>query len=199
VKPSPMPRRRSSMRPGGPPKRKKRMARRVAGLRARSVKPGLRAVERAARTAVYARSGRLCEGPCGARRAVDWHHRLRDGQGGLWAPENGLHVCRSCHRWITEHPTAARARGWHVWSYEDPAEVPVWRRQDAWVWLRPAGGLEEVPYYSGSTAQRCRSELERPGDALRCEIGELHDGDHINGLVRWPVTDEERQAWRITV
>jgi hypothetical protein len=194
VKPSPMPRRRSSLRTGGPPKRKKRMARRAAGLRARSVKPGLRAVIRAAKDSVEARSGGLCEA-CGMRRARDWHHRKNKSQGGLWSPENGLHVCRPCHRWIGRERLAARARGWAVWRKEDPAEVAVWRRQDAWVWLTPAGGLAEIKDFTGSTDQQCPSVAR----GLRCALGELHDGDHECGLVFWPVTDEERQAWRITV
>ncbi|GAB3429903.1 HNH endonuclease [Actinophytocola sediminis] len=198
MKRSPMSHRRTVLRSGDPLKRRKNLARRSAGLRARATKPGLRAVERAARQAVYARSGRLCEGPCGARRALDWHHRQRDGQGGAWSPQNGMHLCRPCHRWITEHPAEARARGWHVWSHENPADVPVWRRQDAWVRLTPAGGLAEVEDYPGSTDRQCFALISCLDDILRCERGELHDGDHINGLVRRPVTDEERMAWRIT-
>ena len=52
-------------------------------------------------------------------RAVDCHELLRRSQGGsLTDPENLLLLCRSCHRWVTEHPADAVAAGLARWSWE---------------------------------------------------------------------------------
>ena len=51
---------------------------------------------------------------CGGwgRDATDIHHIVGLAQGGARSdPENLMSVCRECHRWIHDHPDAARARG----------------------------------------------------------------------------------------
>ncbi|MCA1191697.1 HNH endonuclease [Saccharopolyspora sp. 6V] len=80
--------------------------------------------ERSARALVYARSGGACE-RCGHNHAAEWHHRKNRSQGGKWTAANGLHVCSTCHHWITEHPAKAALRGYVVRSWQSPLEVPV--------------------------------------------------------------------------
>ncbi len=53
--------------------------------------------------------------------AVDCHEVLRRSQGGsLTDPANLMLLCRSCHRWVTEHPTGAAAAGLARWSWGAP-------------------------------------------------------------------------------
>lgn len=70
--------------------------------------------EQAGRAYVYARSQGRCE-VCGIHGAHTFHHRLKKGQGGTWAPSNGLHVCgdgtRFCHGWIEANPAHAMLLG----------------------------------------------------------------------------------------
>lgn len=77
-----------------------------------------------ARKVVAARSGGICE-ICHGQAATEWHHRKNRSQGGTWAPSNGLHVCHSCHRRVTEADAACYAAGWRVRPWEDPATVAV--------------------------------------------------------------------------
>lgn len=147
--------------------------------------------ERAARKVVRARSGGVCE-VCGMRPATDFHHRQNASQSGAWTAENGLGVDRLCHIWITENPVGARARGWTVWSTEVPAEVALWRKADAWVYLNGNGSIAPVLRYTGGPYQ-CMSHLDNPrGGALRCALGVLHDDDHECGLVTWSQTSKEK-------
>jgi hypothetical protein len=83
-----------------------------------------------ARRIVYARSGGLCEpripdaGCTGL--GAQWHHRKRRSQGGLWTPSNGLHICLSCHDYVTNtdgNYDACLAAGWVVQQHDDPAAV----------------------------------------------------------------------------
>jgi hypothetical protein len=100
--------------------------------------------ERTARALVYARSEGACE-RCGHFPGMSWHHRKNKGQGGLWAPSNGLHLCgdgaRMCHGWITGHPKASRDLGWAVSAYADPLVTPVLLAAHGWVLLDDAGGI----------------------------------------------------------
>jgi len=192
-----MPRRRTGLRPGAPPKRHTRLKR--GRIRAR--RPVMSPAEKHGKEVAGARSGGLCEvqitGLC-LGRAASFHHRKNRSQGGTWSPENLLHTCgdgtRGCHGWITGERALSRPRGWAVWREENPAEVPVWRRDDAWVLLTADGGLVPVLHHAGGPGD-CESTQDCPGEpGLRCGLGELHDGDHECGLVTWPVSSEERAS-----
>lgn len=82
--------------------------------------------EARARRLVAERSGGVCE-RCGRARAGEWHHRVNRSQGGRWTASNGLHLCGTCHGWVTAHPEAAAAPGcgWALRSWQDPLAVPV--------------------------------------------------------------------------
>lgn len=85
-----------------------------------------------AKIRVAARSGGWCEIqlPGCFRRAVDWHHRLRNGQGGLWQASNGLHACRRCHDMVTNtngRRVEYEANGWLIAAWQVSVERPVWR------------------------------------------------------------------------
>ena len=82
--------------------------------------------ETSTRPAVEGRSGGICE-YCSAHLAKDMHHRKSAGVGGQWHPANIIHICRGCHRFITEHPNWAWKLGLIVKSTEDPAQRPVTR------------------------------------------------------------------------
>lgn len=98
-----------------------------------------------ARALVAQRSSGLCE-MCRRAEATDWHHRKNRSQGGEWTPSNGLHLCRNCHRVVTEQPYAARRWGWAVPRSSDPVLVPVRLLHLGWVYLDDQGGYQqEVP------------------------------------------------------
>lgn len=100
-----------------------------------------------ARRDVSRRSGGVCE-VCDRAPATDWHHRKNRSQGGQWSASNGLHLCRACHRMVTEQPEAARRWGWAVPSWCDPAEAPVRLLRHGWVRLTDDGRYipVEVPH-----------------------------------------------------
>lgn len=116
--------------------------------------------ESAARRLVRQRSGGQCEArlPNCAGRAREWDHRINRSQGGRWSPANGLDLCPACHRWKTEHPALAGAKGLRLVRGSDPARWPayVWTASlgRAWVHLRGDG-----------TVQLCRVQWE-PDDPL---------------------------------
>ena len=108
-------------------------ARKIA-LRRRSIaRAGWRTAELRARRLVRVRAGGRCEAVVSAEvclgRATNFHHRKPRSLGGEWSAANGLQVCGSgttgCHGWITANPAGARAKGWSVSSYADPALVSV--------------------------------------------------------------------------
>lgn len=114
---------------------KRGLARKRAG-RPSGVKP---TGEAEARRLVYARSGRVCE-KCGSRAARDWHHRKNRSQGGTWSAENGLHLCRKCHHWVTTHPSEGYANGWLIKGSTNPLTEPVFvAALDRKVWLTTNG------------------------------------------------------------
>jgi hypothetical protein len=91
------------------------------------------------RRLVSARSGGRCElGSC-PELATDLHHRQRRREG-RHGPSNALHLCRVHHSWVHGHPGQARAAGWIVSAFGDPAGVPVVVRGRL-VWLSEDGGV----------------------------------------------------------
>ena len=96
--------------------------------------------EKKARAIVYERSGHVCE-MCSRARATEAHHRKNRSQGGLWSPENLLHLCPSCHRHVGLNPAASRDQGWSVGRNFNPAEVPVWIAGRGRVFLTADGGI----------------------------------------------------------
>lgn len=94
--------------------------------------------EARARHLVRVRSEGICE-RCYAAPAQHWHHRMNKSQGGRWRPANGGHLCPPCHLFVTDNPVAAHDEGWTVWSWEDPALVPVDIHGRSWL-LTNAGG-----------------------------------------------------------
>lgn len=102
--------------------------------------------EAEARSAIHRRSQGVCE-RCGNAPAVDWHHRKNRSQGGLWSAANGLHLCRPCHRYVTEHPAASYSAGWLVPGAYKPRTIPT-NYRGRWVFLDEDGG---VTYMDGGT------------------------------------------------
>lgn len=93
--------------------------------------------EKIARRLVAARGSggddyRRCEirilGVC-LGRATNFQHRKNRGQGGAWAPSNGIDVCGSgttgCHGYIHANPAEAVENGWTVPSWADPVATPA--------------------------------------------------------------------------
>lgn len=80
--------------------------------------------EATGRPAVYERSQGACEvaRPGCRGRGESWSHRKSRGQGGGWAPDNGLHTCgdgtTGCHGWIESHPEQAKLYGWRLASWD---------------------------------------------------------------------------------
>jgi len=101
-----------------------------------------RMAENSARLLVRQRSGGVCE-RCGSAKATEWHHRRNRSQGGPWSASNGLDLCSQDHRWITEHPDEACAKGLSVKSWDDETTIPV-RTVHGLVLLDDEGSWKEV-------------------------------------------------------
>lgn len=114
--------------------------------------------ERRARKIVTARDGGMCV-KCHRVHpiyGVNWDHRKRRSQGGLWAASNGQLLCGSgtigCHGWVTQNPAKAAVEGWSVPAWADPLTYPARRyvrgRHGAlhlvWVLYRDDGQWEEI-------------------------------------------------------
>jgi 5-methylcytosine-specific restriction protein A len=85
----------------------------------------------AVRKEVKARAGMRCE-RCGKNlpRGGHIHHRRAKGMGGSRMPDthtlpNLAFLCRECHQETHLYVTKAHIGGWIVWSWEDPAQIPV--------------------------------------------------------------------------
>lgn len=93
------------------------------------------------------RSGGRCE-HCGRRpnpgQGFERHHRVRRRDGGDRLA-NLLLLLPSCHTYITEHPTEAKANGWIVEPTIDPETVPVRYQGGHLWWLDDHGGRSLVP------------------------------------------------------
>jgi len=84
---------------------------------------------------VEERAAGYCEA-CGWPAArVEFHHRQARGMGGTGDEQlrradvdtagNLLRLHPACHAWAHAHPARARALGWIVPSWADPADIPV--------------------------------------------------------------------------
>lgn len=107
---------------------------------ARSTGPSKRA-----RDTVKARSTGVCE-RCGLFSGKEIHHRLSRQMGGtrraaINYASNLVHLCSSCHRYVTEHPADAGGFGWVLRSWQSPLEVPVQLAAHGWSVLDDAGGF----------------------------------------------------------
>jgi 5-methylcytosine-specific restriction protein A len=83
----------------------------------------------------------------------DLHHRRCRGAGGSKRPEtnltgNALAVCRDCHSFIESQRETAYSNGWLVRQHQEPALIPVLRRQ-VWVLLDNQGGFERASCVCG--------------------------------------------------
>ena len=96
-----------------------------------------------AKDLVSARSGDRCEF-CGST-ANDWAHRMARSQLGRWEATNGLALCRPCHDWCHDNPSAAKAAGLILESSRSPATAPVWLPRCGWVYLTPDGEYLRAP------------------------------------------------------
>ncbi|WP_088319880.1 HNH endonuclease [Kineosporia sp. R_H_3] len=112
-------------------------------------RPAVSSDESQARLLVAARSRGWCETGDG-ELASDWAHRKARSQGGAWSASNGVHLCRACHAWCHNRPTAARDVGLIVPAAGDPERAPVFLAPPGepadWWLLTPAGGFVLAPY-----------------------------------------------------
>lgn len=104
------------------------------------LQPAERDLKKAAEDVVAERAGGQCEACVEVHPGVDWHHRVRKGQGGPWSASNGLWLCRRVHDWIGAYPVSARAKGWGLWHNEKPAKERVSYR-GSWVLLGDDGSV----------------------------------------------------------
>lgn len=89
---------------------------------------------------------------CGLALDCSLHHRLKRShlpRYRFWEPSNCVMLCgdgtRGCHGWVEFNPKDAAVEGFHVWSHEEPAQVPVklWHT-DVYVLLDDLGGYTRV-------------------------------------------------------
>jgi hypothetical protein len=110
------------------------------------VKP---AVPADVRAAIKVRSGGLCEAQLRGclGRATDCCHRIARKAGGRPGEDTRLsnvwHGCRACHRWATENPIDAYARGLALKEHEDSEDSPMTRRCER-VYLYDDGSWTEA-------------------------------------------------------
>lgn len=58
---------------------------------------------------------------CGTERATEAHELLSRARGGALDDRGNVALlCRTCHRWVTEHPRLATDEGWLRHSWERP-------------------------------------------------------------------------------
>jgi 5-methylcytosine-specific restriction endonuclease McrA len=76
----------------------------------------------------------------------EWHHRrsrsIRDED--THASSNGILLCRTCHKWVHEHPFEARGSGWIVSRYANPKAEPIEHALHGRVFLDNDGGITAV-------------------------------------------------------
>ena len=134
MKRSPMPARRTPLKPGNPAERGTDPAR----VPQRRRTPRDTGPSAAVRSLVHAREGSACAA-CGISitgRPHSVQHRVARGMGGTPDPEanslsNLVLLCGSattpgsCHEACERREPAMRARGFWLYSWENPAEVPI--------------------------------------------------------------------------
>jgi hypothetical protein len=68
------------------------------------------------------------------------------------APSNLITLCGSgttgCHGWVEDHPREAKAMGWSVSRYANPAITPVSSWAHGWVLLLTSGDIEHLHDYT---------------------------------------------------
>lgn len=123
--------------------------------------------EQSCRLIVNERAAGRCE-VCG-RPGESIHHRVKQGQGGLWEPSNTVRLCgdgtRRCHGWIEQHPNHAKALGLWLHSRATPADWPMyvrpamfprgwWKADNDGMWIPapPPDGYEEQPEVAAAIA-----------------------------------------------
>ena len=146
------PLKRTPLAPGGPLERRGGLDRSVPSPRKA---PTVTGAERAAKALVRKRSGGISEVTGNTVVRVDWSHRIGRAQGGPWAADNGVHMTRLEHGWLTlpKNRTLAEAGGWVLRSWQDPAEqwpvyLPV---HGGWVLLHPDGTHSPAPWQPAPT------------------------------------------------
>lgn len=123
--------------------------------------------EHLARKIVRRRSEGWCEA-CDRRAATDWHHRQNRSQGGDWRPSNGMHLCRPCHRDITDpRDDTPRRNGWTIPRASDPSKERVWHARHGWCLLSDAGDITllDRPVWAGGMQVRLDPRMP-PGTAF---------------------------------
>lgn len=123
------PKRRTPLKPGKPLERKTPMPRgefkstanppkRKTPLKRRSKKQEAKYRIRRPLVAELLEQRPVCE-RCSAARSTDVHEpRLRSRGADINDPEQCVCLCRDCHRWVHDNPTAATNEGWMVPSWE---------------------------------------------------------------------------------
>jgi 5-methylcytosine-specific restriction endonuclease McrA len=77
----------------------------------KTLKQRVRAIPTTIKDAVFKRDGWTCQWCLVPGGSLDPHHRIRRSQGGPDKAWNLVSVHRVCHRYIHEHPTEAKQRG----------------------------------------------------------------------------------------
>jgi hypothetical protein len=149
---------------GGPLKRKKPMRSQAQLVRTAKPKqgrpkpdgPAESTLANRARKAVHDRFDGRCEmrSPWCRVWAMNFSHRLAEGQGGLWTTSNGLAACGmgnlyGCHGYLHQHPLEAKKNGWIVQPWEDPLKKRVLIHSKfghTWVLLDDEGGMTLAPW-----------------------------------------------------
>lgn len=85
----------------------------------------------------------------GLHTGLQAHHRRARGMGGTRREttsrvSNGVLACAACHLFLeTGERGQARARGFLVSQYAEPAFERVFYRHERWVWLADDGSISE--------------------------------------------------------
>jgi hypothetical protein len=78
------------------------------------------------------------------------HHRRKRSQmprWRQWEPSNCVLLCgdgtNGCHGWVEDHPEEAAVGGWHVYSYQEPSQIPLALWTGLTVWLDDLGNYAD--------------------------------------------------------